>query len=263
METKLTRKGIRVNDRDIAKLFVKALPIPDSLPNSENWSAYLIGKGKAPEETFLNKVAEYVKVIRKLSPEATVALRSAYVFSSKVPKQEREDFFQELALAVLESRTKDERLAYTICKMDWVNWWRKFKLHSQFFAGYLSEFERVEIEADGLLDLPKHEFGKAIAQWTEVTREALTEVYDERKAEIAEKERLERARLLGDTFCSTIEFEHQAIGDLDGQRLWSGLPKEIKRIVGLRLGGKALQPRDRQRLSRFARAHTSLMIPQS
>lgn len=270
METKLTRKGIRVDDREIAKLFAKALPLPDSEPQSVDWAEYLyLGHRNRPllqrlaQETFLSKVNEYLKVIRKLSTEAKTALRSAYVFSSKVPKQEREDMFQELALAVLEARTKDERLAYTICRFDWQNWWRKYKLHSQFFAGYLSEYEQIEIEADGLLDLPKHEFGKAIADWSATTREALTEVYDQRQEQIAEQERLARARMLGDTFVASIEFENQAIGDMDGQRLWHGLPKEIKRIVGNRLAGKALPSKDRQRLSRFARAHTSLLVPQS
>lgn len=270
METKLTRKGIRINDRDIAKLFAKFLPLPDSEVQSEDWTEYLLlGHKNKPllkrltQETFSTKVNEYVAVIRKLSPQAKVALRSAYVFSSKVPKQERDDFFQELSLAVLEARTKDERLAYTICRMDWQNWWRKYKLHSQFFGGYLSEFERIEVEADGLLDLPKVEFGKAIAEWSAITRQALIEVYDERQQAIAEQERLTRARILGDTFCSAVEFENQAIGDMDGQRLWNGLPGEIKRIVGNRMAGKALPPKDRQRLSRFARSHTSLLMPQS
>lgn len=272
METKLTRKGIRVQDRDIAKLFAKNLPLPDSEPQSVDWTEYLVqGHRNKPllsrlnRETFLSKVNEYVKVLRKLSTEAKTALRAAYVFSAKVPKQEREDMFQDLALAVLEARTKDERLAYTICRFDWQNWWRKFKLHSQFFAGYLSEYEQIEIEADGLLDLPRNEFTQTVAdrKWSLEVETHLIEFYDNRQEQIAEKERLARARTLGDTFVTSIEFESQAIGDMDGQRLWNGLPKEIKRIVGNRLAGRALPPNDRQRLSRFARAHTSLLVPQS
>ena len=54
-----------------------------------------------------------------------MALKVAYVFSRKVPRQEREDLYQDIALAVFKAKTKDERLAYAIARCDWRNWWRR------------------------------------------------------------------------------------------------------------------------------------------
>jgi len=105
-------KSIEVGYRQIAKVFAKGLPI----------------EGRE----FGDKVSEFLKVIKSLKPEAKVALKSAYVFASKVPREEREDMFQDLTLAILERKTKDERLAYSIARFDWIDWWRKYKVRQHF-----------------------------------------------------------------------------------------------------------------------------------
>lgn len=110
---------IKVSYRDIAKLFAKHLPI----------------EGKE----FGDKVEEYLTTISRMRPEAKTALKAAYVFASKVPKAEQDDFFQELVLAILEHRTKDERLAYAIARFDWVDFWRKYTIRQHFFAGSLNQ----------------------------------------------------------------------------------------------------------------------------
>ena len=103
---------IKVSYRDIAKLFVKALPVDG--------------------DEFSNKVEEYIEIIRALPAPAKIALKSAYIFSRKVPREEREDLYQELVLAVLKAQTGDERLAYAICRCDWINWWAKFKIRQHY-----------------------------------------------------------------------------------------------------------------------------------
>jgi len=75
-----------------------------------------------------------------------VSLKSAYIFSAKVPRDEREDMFQELALAILQARTKDEKLAYAIARCDWRNWWQKFKTRQHFLAGSLNA---LTLDKDG------------------------------------------------------------------------------------------------------------------
>jgi hypothetical protein len=43
----------------------------------------------------------------------------AYIFSRKIPKQEREDLFQDIALKLIEADTPEQRLAYAIARCDW------------------------------------------------------------------------------------------------------------------------------------------------
>ena len=98
---------IKVTYRDIAQMLCKALPFPD--------------------DELRDRIAEHAEVIKGMSTEARLALKCAYVFSHKVPREEREDMFQELALALLEAKAPNEKLAYTIARCDWMNWWGKFK----------------------------------------------------------------------------------------------------------------------------------------
>ena len=79
------------------------------------------------------------KAIDKLGTNAKLAIQAAYIFSRKVPTHERADLFQELALAVLDSGTEKLAFAYTIARRDWQNWYKSYKLHSQFYGGYLSD----------------------------------------------------------------------------------------------------------------------------
>jgi hypothetical protein len=95
---------IEITYRDIAKMLVSALPVEG--------------------EEFGEIVNTYLETIKSLPKNAKLALKSAYVFSRKVPREDREDLFQDLALAVLKVKTEDERLAYTVARFDWMNWWR-------------------------------------------------------------------------------------------------------------------------------------------
>ena len=92
---------IEIDYRDIAKMLASALPVE--------------------EEDFREVVETYLEIVKALPREARLALKCAYVFSRKVPRQEREDMFQDLAMAIYEAQTKDERLAYAIARCDWLN----------------------------------------------------------------------------------------------------------------------------------------------
>jgi len=101
----------KATHRDIAKMLVKAMPVQDS--------------------DFRAKVEFYIKEIGKLPAPDKLALKAAYVFSAKVPRDEREDFYQELALVLLKAKA-DPRLAYSIARCDWLDWWKRYYKHSQF-----------------------------------------------------------------------------------------------------------------------------------
>lgn len=106
------QSDIKVTNRDIAKMLAKALPVSG--------------------DDFLEKVDEYIETVRTLPANAKIALRTAYIFSRKVPRHEREDMYQDLVLAILQSQTTEPKLAYAIAKCDWVDWWRAYKIRNHF-----------------------------------------------------------------------------------------------------------------------------------
>ena len=98
--------------RDLAKMFAKALPIEDS--------------------EFTQAVETYLKAIKRMNESQKHALTMAYIFSRKVPRQEREDMFQDIALAILKAKSTDLRLAYAVARCDWKNWWQAYKIRQHF-----------------------------------------------------------------------------------------------------------------------------------
>jgi len=115
----MSKQYIEVTYRDIAKMMSSALPVEG--------------------EEFSLKVSETLEAIKSLPQEAKIALKVAYVFSRKVPRQEREDLYQDIALAVFKAKTKDERLAYAIARCDWQNWWRQFKVRQHLSLDSVTE----------------------------------------------------------------------------------------------------------------------------
>ena len=105
-------KPIQVEFRTIAKFLVKHLALDG--------------------QEFGAKVEETTATIRKLKPAQRTALKAAYVFANKVPRDERQDLFQELVLALLERSTKEEKLAYAIARCDWIDWWKRFTTKQQY-----------------------------------------------------------------------------------------------------------------------------------
>jgi len=108
----MSKSFLKVTYRDIAKMLCSALPVEG--------------------EEFRERVESYIEAIKAMPTSAKLALKSAFVFSRKVPKPEREDLFQELALAVLKTKATDERLAYAVARCDWQNWWSKYKIRQHY-----------------------------------------------------------------------------------------------------------------------------------
>jgi hypothetical protein len=102
-------------------------------------SKAMLGPNFERDDSFIELVKETAKGIESLGINAKLAIEAGYIFSRKVPQDERQDLFQELVAAILDSGTEDAAFAYTIARRDWQNFWSKFKLHSQFWGGYLSD----------------------------------------------------------------------------------------------------------------------------
>lgn len=133
---------IKVTYRDIAKMLVKAMPV-----NGQDYA---------------DKIDEYLGMVKAMPQEAKVALKSAYIFSRKVPRQEQEDLFQDLTLAILKVRTKDERLAYTIARCDWRNWWAKYKIRQHYSLDSVVEDSEGSQVSFGELLVGETEFERKI-----------------------------------------------------------------------------------------------------
>ena len=87
-------------------------------------------------EAFADAVDDYLKRIMRLPRQMQYNLKSAYVFSSKVPREEQQDVFQTLTLALIEAKPVSEKLAYAIARRDWVDWYRHYKVKSQYGLTY-------------------------------------------------------------------------------------------------------------------------------
>lgn len=112
--------------RHIAKMFVQALPHTDDDLNE--------------------RIEQYLTVIKAMPGPARFALRAAYIFGSKAPREEREDLFSDLVLKLLQAQADNERLAYSIARCDWLDWWRDYKRT----RGYITtSLESVTQDEDG------------------------------------------------------------------------------------------------------------------
>ena len=118
----MSNTQVKVTYRDIAKVLCKGLPVEGA--------------------EFGTAVTEAIAGIRKLSKGQREALQCAYIFSSKCPRQERDDLFQDLTLRLLEAKVDNIRLAYSIARCDWIDWWRSFKIKAHY--GQLSLDDKID-----------------------------------------------------------------------------------------------------------------------
>jgi hypothetical protein len=128
----------KVTYRNIAKMLASALPVEG--------------------EDFGKKIEANLEVIKALPTYQKNALKMAYIFSRKVPRQEREDLFQELALGGFKAKTRDEKLAYAVARCDWINWWKKFKVRQHYSLDTVIEDEDGNLQRVGELIVGEVDF---------------------------------------------------------------------------------------------------------
>jgi len=81
---------------------------------------------------YFQAVESMLQSISELPIEAKHALKCAYIFSRKSPREEREDLFQDLMLKLLQSRIADEKLCYAVARCDWSDWWKRYKIREHY-----------------------------------------------------------------------------------------------------------------------------------
>ncbi len=221
MENKL-----RVTYRQIAKFLCRGLPIEGA--------------------DFGDRVSEVTQTIEQMPPAQQQALQCAYIFSHKVPRQQREDLFQQLIQAILTSGTEDIKLAYTIARCDWISFWDKYKTR-QF---YELEFNPDAETADRIGINPV--YLERLANKADDMAELVSEV----RADVIDRH---EQKLLREAFIGEMDFELRQCEKIDAKRIWDGLPDRIKTIAQDRLAGKGMNGADRKYLERFIKSNPMIL----
>lgn len=170
-------------------------------------------------EDFATHVEEYLEVINTLPTDSKRALHYAYIFSRKAPQQERNDLYQELAIRLLESRPINDKLAYSIARCDWKDWWRSFKLRVNY-------------------------------NWQSIERMADTEEGGGYGQEAIDRQIYHSALLQGE-----VEFERKVDIDI----LWNKLPERIQAIISKQIAGYCPTGAERVALCNYLKAHSTML----
>lgn len=122
--------------RDIAKMLASTLPVEGDE----------FGQ-------MVSAIEAQLKPMTKRDKPSLLALQTAFIFSHKVPRQEREDLFQELFLTLWEKRISDNGIAYAVAHCDWANWWRAYKIRSHYSLDSVANNESGDTFGDLLVDV--------------------------------------------------------------------------------------------------------------
>lgn len=229
MQKTHSKDYVQVTYREIAKMFAKALPVEGN--------------------EFRERVEANLEAIKSLSTEAKTALKAAYIFSSKVPRQEREDFFQDLALAVYEAHTKDEKLAYAIARCDWLNWWKKHYVRQNRACLLNGIPQTPHCKECTFKDKPKKFTDCPFRAYRQMVESI--DVLDDKEG----KPETFANMVLGET-----EWELKMDGALDVKIIWDMLPAKLQAVVRQRLLGQMVSPFDALELQEWAAKHAMYLV---
>ena len=191
-----------VTYRNIAKMLASALQV------ESEFAAHV--------EQFLHEIEDMPKYQRN-------ALKYAFIFSRRAPKEERQDLYQELSLKLLEARCKDDKLAYAIARCDWKDFWKAYKLHSQY---NLDSIERMADSEDG------GGYGQ---------------------------DAIDRMAYHAELLTGEAEFENS----IDARLLFNKLPEHIKAIVNKRLTGHATSKLEQSIMRRWIASNPVILAEYS
>ena len=159
------------------------------------------------DNEFVANVETSLHEIKDLPSHQRLDMKLAYIFSRKVPHQERQDVYQDIMAALIEYGQGDVKLLYAIARNVWRTWWRNYLTRTHYLSGHI-------IQDDG-------------------------------------DENDERGNVLAETLVGECDFERKIEGEIEGQRIWAALPKDIKAICKKRLLGKATTATERSLLARW------------
>lgn len=140
--------------RDLENLTASQLELLDrqqeNIERKERIEERLDAEAEQQADEYTARVEEYLGMIKALPVEDRRVVKMAYIFSQMVPREDREDVFQELAVKLYESKPTTDALAYTVARCDWKNWWRDIKRYHGFVDRSLNEL--VENDDGGVVE---------------------------------------------------------------------------------------------------------------
>ncbi len=192
--------------------------------------------------------------IKALSREAKYALRSAYIFASKAPKQEREDLFQELFSKCFAARPDNERLAYAITRADWSSWWER--------QSHKWEVVCLDNGAPQAIHFQHCELRHALSNRPTSCKEcAFSGIRaKEYSLDSCVSDSDGKQTTLGTLLVGECEFEIKQGAKQDAQALWNMLPSDLKKSVKSRLMGQLISPSESVRLTEWANKHALKLV---
>lgn len=163
------------------------------------------------------------EAIEKLSTKDKIALRSAYIFSHKVPKNQRDDFSQELFLALWSDKAiqncdtaqKTERYSYALARVKWFDFWKAYRIRNHY---------SLDMSINSADNPDSNTFG--------------------------------------DMLVSETIFERKIDGELAVQSVYDSLPRIVSECVDKRLRGKGLTKTERIILESYARDNRKILLGQ-
>ena len=190
----------------------------------------------------------YIKTeLDKLTKQQRSVVCLAYVFAHKVPKAESEDMFQELSLALLESKHTKESCLYITAKHVWALWFKRWYLKSE--TEVATDFDYVEEVSQkiGINEIALEELEKVSPEIAEVSskiREEVASRYEDRLA-------IEEFDSYQDYAKVSENGKAKAILDK--------LPQRVKDIAQAKVDGKPLSGKDRNYLCLWLKKNRNLI----
>jgi hypothetical protein len=216
---------VNTDTRKLAKALAKGLPV----------------EGAAFGE-HVDRIEHEVKALPKVR-KTTLTL--AYMFSAKVPRQERDDVSQEIILACLESGQTEESHLYIVARHTWAVWFKRWYTRQQYELGI--DFDKVVAERLGVNEPKLNELCNMSGDMTDIVAET-------RQAVVAEYEQ----KAARDDFDAQAEY---ALTSDDGKakRIWNSLPARIQAIARKRLASQPLTGAERNYLCLWLKGHVNIM----
>jgi DNA-directed RNA polymerase specialized sigma24 family protein len=155
------QKAVKVNETEHKK-HIQAKHIP-TLRDVAKWLCSALPLEGEDFGQKVNAAERELSRMTKRNKANLVALQTAYVFSKKVPRQERQDLFQELFLTLFEHKAADNGLAYAIARADWCDWWRSYKIRSHYSLDMVADADSGDSFGDllvGVCDFEARILGK-------------------------------------------------------------------------------------------------------
>jgi DNA-directed RNA polymerase specialized sigma24 family protein len=219
---------VNTDTRKLAKALAKGLPV----------------EGAAFGE-HVDRIEHEVKALPKVR-KTTLTL--AYMFSAKVPRQERDDVSQEIILACLESGQTEERNLYVVARRTWVDWFRKWYTRQQYELGI--DFDKLVAERLGINEPKLDELCNVSSDMTDIVLETRAQVISEHETKAVRQD-----------FDAQSEYALTS-DNTKAKRIWDGLPARVKAIARKRLASQPLKGADREYLSQWLAKNKNIVCEQ-